>query len=85
MPSGLLELFAEALPQLVAEESIRRATEIGVGSGVYTRDQARRIWQDWQDWAVPIKPAPVILTHDQRVIMARSMGIGVTVVPKRSG
>lgn len=48
MPAPLLNAYAEQLPHLRAEESLRSAQEVAAGAGHLKRGERRRILQTWQ-------------------------------------
>jgi hypothetical protein len=46
-PLPVVAAYARMLPRLEAEGSMRRATEIGAGTGSLSRGDARQLWSDW--------------------------------------
>ncbi len=51
MPFPILHAYARAQPMIEARESLRRASEMAVGSGSLKPQQSRRIVREWQDAA----------------------------------
>ena len=51
MPLRWLNAYAEMLPRLRAEESMRTVTEIQLGEGRLTDESRDEIWEAWQEAA----------------------------------
>ncbi len=56
MPMRELSMYAEMLPQLDAEQSLGRATEVAVGSG--TLKDGATVLRDWRDRAAGTSAVP---------------------------
>jgi hypothetical protein len=52
----LLDVLAENITPLQAEESMRRALEAGVGSAAFVADDRRSIWRGWEREAQDGRP-----------------------------
>jgi hypothetical protein len=55
MPLRWLNAFITMLPRLRAEQSIRRVTELQLGTRQLTDESASEIWEAWQNAANPDK------------------------------
>ncbi|MGH7310679.1 MAG: hypothetical protein ACREK6_18510 [Candidatus Rokuibacteriota bacterium] len=70
------------LPVLQAEESLRRMTEVAMGSGTLSKDEARQVHQAWLADArtfAPPKPKP---TQAEFAAALQRMGIAMQEVPR---
>lgn len=74
MPTGVILAFVRGLPALVAEECMRGAQIIGVGTGNIAKSDRNRILRDWAEDArgqqETRKPTP-----DERKALMRAVGI----------
>lgn len=83
MPIPLLNAYAQKLPVLVAEDSLRAAERIAVGTGSFRDKHAgKRIAEGWQRQAnqhrVVIRPK----SKEMYAAQMAGMGIGVKSVKK---
>ena len=51
MSPAVIEAYAAELPKLEAHESLRRMTEIAVGTGSVKPEESRRIVRSWEGQA----------------------------------
>ena len=81
----MLNAFAVMLPELEAQEAIRATQIIGVGSGAMTRDDRRKLLQDWNHQAGAVRRLKSGKPGSQEFegTMAGA-GIKVVTVPARS-
>lgn len=80
MPLPVLEGYAAQLPQLEAAASLRRVTEVAVGSGTLTKHEQRRLLGSWRR-AAAHGPRRVAAPRrlEERLELARYAGIRVEV------
>jgi hypothetical protein len=52
-PAAVLRACYQMIPRLQAEESLLAAQRVGLGSGSYKKEDARRIVREWQRSARP--------------------------------
>lgn len=85
MPTPLLSAYVDAMPRLMAEESLREAERIAVGGGHLKRGVARNISNRWRRQAGDRGPvlARPSSREGYRAQMAMA-GVGVRMV-KRDG
>ena len=84
MSHSVIGSFAAMMPKLEARESLRRAAEIAVGSGVLKPARARRIIREWQRMARTQhrRTAAKAKTADEHRSLLAGVGIPMQVVPK---
>lgn len=81
MPVPLLNAHAEKLPRLVAEESLREAERIAVGSGSLKKGVGSRITSGWLRQADQHRPA--VRATSKAVYRATMAGLGIGVKPTK--
>jgi hypothetical protein len=77
----MLQAHADAIPRLQAQESLRLAAAVAVGSGVLKRDDARAMVREWErqaDGGRKRQPALKATPDD-----LQAMGVSYRVVPRR--
>lgn len=77
MPMGLIRRCRDWLPRLRAEESLRHANAVALGSGRLKRGDARDLQRRWQREAEPVAAGP------RRRLTSLPEGIGVRIVPRK--
>lgn len=84
LPQWLLNAYIAMLPSLEAERSIKQTQATAIGSGSMEKDASRQIWNSWNRLASgPKRRNAPKLSTEQRLGMARAVGIGVQIVPKK--
>lgn len=84
MSHSVIGSFATMMPKLEARESLRRAAEIAVGSGVLKPARARRIIREWQRMARTRhhRAGVKAKTADEHRSLLAGIGIPMQIVPK---
>lgn len=77
MPTPLLNAYAEQMPRLVAEDSLRAAERIAVGSGTLKKGVGKRIADGWQKQAG--QGRPVVRPKSPEMYEAQMAGLGIGV------
>lgn len=78
MSPTLVTAYASQLPRLEAHESLRRASEIAVGSGSLRPEDARSVVREWQNAAGDAAgPRRRLTSAIEIVANAQAMGIKV--------
>ena len=79
LPIGLIQVFAESMPGLLAEENLTNSSVAAVGSGMAKNANAVRA--RWERLAREIDRAEVEpesqMTRNQFKVVAASMGLGL--------
>jgi hypothetical protein len=79
-PLPVVASFAAMLPRLEAEDSMRRATEIAVGTGSLKRDALSKVRRDWQRAAAGRAPVRVRTAGDFEHA-TEQLGVALVKVP----
>ena len=84
MTHSVIGSFATMMPKLEARESLRRAAEIAVGSGVLKPARARRIIREWQRMARTRHHRAGVKARsaDEHRSLLAGVGIPMQTVPK---
>ena len=80
----MLEMYATQLPKIAAEESLRRASEIALGSGSLEARDQRQLVRDWQNAAGGTEQVRRASTMAEVAVAARAMGITVVTEPAQA-
>lgn len=74
MPTAFLLAYVNALPALQAQDNMRQAQVLGVGTGSITKQDRSRILREWSADArggvAPAKPS-----EEQKAVMLNQVGI----------
>lgn len=81
MSAPLLDVHAEELPRIAAEESLRRASEIALGTGSLRKEDAERLHRSLTRQAAGRVRRSASM--DERLMAAAALGIEVVREPAR--